>query len=98
MKRLAVIYNPFLLLQLQHELDQAHIPYWIKNYQVQSLFGHLHYPNPALGPYEIWIKEEELERARDILDSFFLEDAIPTCPYCNEPLTDNLSCFCEQEE
>jgi hypothetical protein len=96
MIKLATLYDPLLLLQLQHELENANIPYWIKNGQVQGLFGHLHYPNPAVGPYEIWVPKEIAKKAREILDSVFLEEMESICTFCAQQ--DAICPICGREE
>ena len=93
LKKLASLYDGYLLLRLEHELEYERIPYWVKNEQVQALFGSLHYPNSALGPYEIWVAERDYERARESIECYFREaykeEGMRYCPACSRELQGN---------
>ncbi len=90
MKRIAKIHSYALLLSVEHFLQAAEVPYYVKNKQVQNLFGTAFSGgiNPAMGAYEIWVPEECEEKVRAILEEF-LEDELPSfekCPACEYPL------------
>ncbi len=98
MELLVKIHSYSLLLLLKHHLEAEEIPFFIRNEQVQSLFGTGFSGgiNPAMGAFEIYVPKEILEDARKVLEDFFREEelAFSECPACKHPLNNSLTEIC----